>query len=160
MPAQESHSGLRIPFLVLVMLTLASVAGASASDNGVVVYDGEFSPELWSWETTTDGISYPAYEGTRNLAEPGQPILPMQELMLLIPVGQQVAEAWVEPLTTRIENRSTVLAVAGPHLTDSGVALETSRLQPENGHFPPQWGEFTGTHTWRGYNILTLNISI
>ncbi len=156
MSAQGFRSGLMFPFLIL--LILAPVSGVGAAGDGIVVYDGEFAPELWSWEITAAGKSYPVLEGTRSLAEPGQPIVPVQELMLLIPVGRQVAAAWVEPLATRMEDRSTVMAVAGPHITDGEVALATARLEPENGRFPGQWGEFTGTHTWRGYNILTLNI--
>ena len=152
------RSVLAITLAIFMTGTLNPVLGADSPNNGSVVHDGHFSPDMWSWESNDDGEAYPVFEGTRNVAEPGQPIIPMQELMLLIPVGQQIAQAWVEPINTRVEKLSSFLPVAGPYITDEGESLNTTRLQPENGIFPAQWGEFTGTHTWRGYNILTLNV--
>ncbi len=161
MSVQGFRTGWSLSFWILMVMVTASLAfGASdaVTGPGVVVYDGQFDADMWSWEAAKNGNTYPSVSGCRTLAEPGQPMVPMQNLMLLIPAGRQVAEAWVEPVSTRREKKSTFLPVAGPHITDTEVAVNIARLQPENGHFPGQWSEFTGTHTWRGYHLLTLNV--
>jgi Peptidase family C25/FG-GAP-like repeat/FlgD Ig-like domain len=157
MSAYGTRPGLNFSLLVSFLICL-SVPALAASTTGVVVFEGGFPVDQWSWVTTADGKTYPAIEGTRNLTEPGQPILPVQDLMLLIPAGRKVADAWVEPLATRTEKMPVSPALATPHITDGGEMVSTNRLQPANGQFPSFWGEFSGTHTWRGYQLLTLNV--
>jgi len=36
--------------------------------------------------------------------------------------------------------------------------LPMNRLNREGGEFPPVWGEFTGSHVWRGYRLATISV--
>ncbi len=152
-----SRPEVKVPFIFLLVLLFASFSSANA---GIVVYEGGFSPDLWSWERSAEGDVFPVLEGTRNLSEPGLPVLPVQELILLIPTGRMVSDAWVEPLSTWTDKIPSSLAVAPPHITDGGELVFTSLMQPADGVFPATWGKFSGTHTWRGYNLLTVSVHL
>ncbi len=158
MSAFGISSRLKLPLAFLVVLFVTNVAGFSSARSETVIYEGGFAPDLWSWEYTPEGAIYPSLEGHRQLLEPGLPMVPVQDLVLLIPAGLDVAEAWVEPLSTRTEKFSDTPALSPPHITDTGEMISTRRMQPSEGAFPAVWGEFSGTHTWRGYNLLTLSV--
>ncbi len=149
---------LKMSLLILMALLISTSTALAASGIGTVLYESGFDADRWSWETNSDGSTFPVLEGTHNLSEPGLPILPIKNLLLLIPVGKQVDQAWIEPLATHRDELSATLAVAPAHITDGGEMVATARLQIQEGQFPASWGEFSGTHTWRGYNILTLNV--
>ncbi len=158
MPEFGTRPRLKMVLLTLMVLSLTSATALAASGAGTVLYEDGFEADLWSWEINGDGSTFPVLEGTLSLSEPGLPILPVQNLMLLIPTGRQVAQAWIEPLSTRRENISGELAVSPAHTTDGGEMVSTARMDIQDGQFPTSWGEFSGTHTWRGYNILTVNV--
>ncbi len=142
---------------LLIMVTLV-VANVSVAHSETVVFEGGFSPDQWSWESNIEGDVFPVLEGTRSLSEPGAPLLPVQDLVLLIPADRMVSDAWVEPLATRTEKLSVSQALAPPHITDTGEMISTARLPNNGGIFPANWGEFSGTHTWRGYQLLTVSV--
>jgi len=156
------ESGFRPRFKLALLIIMTSLLSTSsvlgASGSGTVLYEGEFDSNQWSWETNNEGLTFPVLEGTVSLAQPGLPVLPVKNLLLLIPAGQQVAQAWVEPVSTRREKLSSMPALAPVHVTDGGEMVSTSRMEIQEGEFPTSWGEFSGTHTWRGYNLLTLNV--
>lgn len=158
MSAFGFRPGLKLPLVILVIFIMTNVAGLAAANSEIVIFEGSISPELWSFETSENGAVFPVLEGTRHLMEPGLPLVPVQDLVLLIPAGMQVADAWVEPLVTRTEKYSEVTALAPPHITDTGEMITTSRMQAVEGAFPASWGEYSGTHTWRGYNLLTVSV--
>ena len=85
------------------------------------------------------------------MAEPGLPMLPVRELVLLVPLDVQVDNLWIEPLETHKEKTQNTLAVAGPHTTDGGEFVTMTRMTRQGEVFPSAWGEFTGSHVWRGY---------
>jgi len=149
---------LKLPLLSLIFLMIVLVPVVALAGNDPVVYESTISADSWSWDKSTEGQSLPILEGARVLAEPGLPQLPALDLLLLIPVGQEVADAWVEPLSTRSEVLADPVNVAPPHITDGGEFVTTARMAPSKGVFPASWSEFTGTHSWRGYNLLTLSV--
>ncbi len=154
----EFGSRPRLKLFLFFLLVLSSSTSMAASGDGTVLYESGFDADLWSWETNSDGSIFPVVEGTLSLSEPGLPILPVKNLLLLIPTGRQVSAAWIEPLSTRREKLSATLAVSPAHMTDGGELVSNARLQIQDGQFPISWGEFSGTHSWRGYNLLTVNV--
>jgi hypothetical protein len=158
MSAFGSRPGLKHHILALVALVMACVPAIAVANSEIVVFESGFSSDQWSWDRSAEGDLFPVLEGTRSLSEPGLPVLPVQDLVLLIPAGRQVIDAWVEPLSLRTEKLSEVLAMATAHITDGGEMISTNRMQADNGVFPAAWGEFSGTHTWRGYNLLTVSV--
>jgi len=68
-------------------------------------------------------------------------MLPVRELVLLVPLSFQVENLWVEPLETHRETSPNPLALAGPHVTDSGDMMTITRMNREDGEFPATWGE-------------------
>jgi len=158
MSAFGSRPELKRPFFMLMALVIISIPTFVSANSETVVFESAISPDLWSWENSSDGHVFPVLEGSRSLAEPGLPVLPVQDLILLIPAGRQIADAWIEPLSTRSEKISSPQALGTPHITDSGEMVATSRMQSSNGAFPAAWGEFSGTHTWRGYHLLSISV--
>ncbi len=156
------ESGCRTRFKLLILIVITLVFSSSnilaESKAGTVLFESEFLAHNWSLESMVDGSVYPVIEGTVSISEPGLPVLPVKNLLLLIPAGRQVSQAWVEPLSTRKEQLSAPQALSPLHITDGGETLATNRMSIENGQFPVSWGEYAGTHTWRGYNILTVNV--
>ena len=75
--------------LFMVCLVAASVAlspaQATAAGNQVI-HEGEFNPRDLRWEADPQGAVYPILDGTRPLAEPGLPQLPVQDLVFLVPL--------------------------------------------------------------------------
>ncbi|MCP4293443.1 MAG: hypothetical protein GY780_16575 [bacterium] len=149
----------RLNFALLVLFSLfAGTVAQGAAPSGQVIFESGFSADLVNWNEITTGVQYPEIEGLHSLSEPGQPLLPVQNLVLLIPAGRTVTSAWIEPLNTRSEKSSRSLALASAHVTDGGELVYTRRMEAFEGVFPASWGEFGGTHTWRGYNLLTMNV--
>jgi hypothetical protein len=151
--------------LVFVLAILVSGSGilspadaVAAASGGQVIHEGGFHPGDLRWEADPQGSTYPVLDGTRPLAEPGLPMLPVRELVLLVPLSVQVENLWVEPLETHRETFPNPLALAGPHVTDSGDMMTITRMNREDGEFPAAWGEFTGSHVWRGYRLATVSV--
>ncbi len=157
MSAFGSRPKMKFSFL-FCLLTLILIPTVTLAASNVVVFEGEFPAELWTWEYSEDGGVFPLIEGTSSLNEPGEPLLPVKDLLLLIPADRVVKSAWVEPLATRTEKLPSQIAFAEPNITDGGDIVSTHRLTSKNGQFPPTWGDFSGTHTWRGFQLLTIKV--
>ena len=87
----------------MVCLVAASVAlspaQATAAGNQVI-HEGEFHSRDLRWEADPQGAAYPVLDGTRPLAEPGLPQLPVRDLVFLVPLEIEVGNLWIEPLET------------------------------------------------------------
>jgi hypothetical protein len=69
-----------------------------------------------------------------------------------------VEDIWIEPVETHRVATDQALALAPPHLLDSGETLTATRMSAKDGIFPTQWGKFTGHHVWRGYRLATVSV--
>ncbi len=153
-PSMLSH-GVR-PFFLFLLVACAIAAPAAA--DGTVVFEDTFSAADLTWAADKDGSGLYEADGLRLLAEPGQPRLPVRDLVLLVPADRDVARAWVEPLATHREKALAPLALGEPLANEQG-GLITQGIMPVDGEtFPVTWGDFTGTHTWRGYRLLTITV--
>ena len=142
--------------LVAGSLSLSPAEATAATDQ--VIHEGEFNPRDMRWEADAQGATYPVLDGTRPLAEPGLPQLPVRDLVLLVPLDTEVGNLWIEPLETHREPTKSDLALGPPHFTDSGEMITTTRLTRQGEAFPSSWGEFTGSHVWRGYRLATVSV--
>jgi hypothetical protein len=138
------------------VLTAAPLALAAAE--GQVIHEADFDAGAMRWEVDPQGAPYPVLDGTRVLAEPGLPQLPSQELVFLVPLGQEVASIWIEPLETHREKTRDALSLASPHYTDSGEMVTFNKMNRSGEAFPASWGDFTGSHVWRGYRLATVSV--
>ncbi len=149
---------------IVVLLALAGSLSALApgavlaAAAGAVIHEGSFSVRDLAWDQDRDGARYPVLPGLRGLDDPGSPRLPMQTLLLLVPVDADVVDAWIEPLQTHGETVPGALALGEALFTDTGGRIETKRLANDGGAFPAAWGRFAGTHTWRGYRLLAMEV--
>ena len=148
--------------VVLTALLLLASVPALAADSpdlaGQVIHEGVFPVSQLSWDQDARGGFQPLLPGTRLLDQPGLPQLVGQDLLLLVPADLEVADAWIEPLATHLEKSPGALADGQPLVTDTGEIIHAARMKSADGVFPAAWGEFKGTHTWRGYRILTVGV--
>jgi hypothetical protein len=137
-------------------VALSPVLATAAGDQ--VIHEGEFHSGNLRWEADPLGAVYPVLDGTRSLAEPGLPKLPVRDLVFLVPLETEVGNLWIEPLETHRESAKNGLALAAPHFTDSGEMITTTRLTRQGDVFPSSWGDFTGSQVWRGYRLATVRV--
>ncbi|MFO7610505.1 MAG: C25 family cysteine peptidase [Candidatus Krumholzibacteriia bacterium] len=142
--------------LSALALLLVAVAPAAAAP-GAVIHEGTFSVADLGWETLADGTLRPALAGTRHLALPGAPDLPVSELVLLIPADRAVAAVTVEPLASHRLPLPGALAAAAPAAFADGTVVPVA-ADADAAKAAVAWGEATGTHTWRGYRLLTVQV--
>ena len=124
---------------VLGLLTLSMILVFSpvlAAADGQVLLEKRIDSGQWAWEVSPAGGRYLAAEGYRTLNEMGQPRLPYQDLLLLIPADREVAEAWVEPLSVRREKDAAMPELASAHLTSTEETHPVARLERVDGAFP------------------------
>ena len=150
--------GARPLCFVLLIAWLAALPAAAASVGGQVVYEGTFDAGALSWQRDREGAAYPVLGELRGIDDPGRPRLPLRTLLLLVPADAQVLDAWVEPLSTHEVKSDGNLAVAEPLFTDTGEYVHERRLPDGGASFPAAWGRYSGTHTWRGYRLLALEV--
>ncbi len=143
---------------LLLALALAAPCAVAASGNGTVIYEGTFAAGDLSWDQDRAGAAYPVMTGLRGIDDPGRPRLPLRTLLLLVPADARVQDAWVEPLATHRVKTSGTVAIAEPLVTDTGVYVHEPRLPAGGNAVPESWGRFAGTHTWRGYRLLALEV--
>lgn len=150
---------------LLVSLTPGTIvpflnpASALAADSwSDVIHESRIDSENWAWETNSEGDSFLNAPGYHPLTELNQPMLPVRELLFVIPAGREVVEAWIEPLETRRDKAQRIPSLSGPLVTDGGEVHAVSLMNAKDGAFPASWGDFGGTHTWRGYNLLAMNL--
>ena len=138
-----------------VLLGLGLCAAVAGAANDTVVYEGTFPVAELGWESLPGGGLRPVLAGTRHLALPGAPDLPVAELVLLVPLDRTVTGATIEPLATHRESLKGTLGVAGVAALDDGTAV------PYGGDVDKAvaaWGELTGSHLWRGYRLVTVQV--
>ncbi|MBK7187935.1 MAG: hypothetical protein IPH86_04405 [bacterium] len=143
---------------LLFALALAAPCAIAATGAGTVIYEGTFAAGDLSWDQDRTGASFPVMAGLRGIDDPGRPRLPLRTLLLLVPADARVQDAWVEPLATHRVKTSGTMAIAEPLFTDTGVYVHEPRLPAGGNSFPESWGRFAGTHTWRGYRLLALEV--
>lgn len=148
-----------LPLLALFLLVLTSPSDAAAASPGRVLFEGAFDVQELQWTQDEDGYAVPVLPQTRTLADPGDVDLPVREFLFVIPLESEVADVTIEPLSVHVEKVPGQLAVAGPHLTDSGDAIVADPAKASLPAPAMEWGKFTGTQIWRGYRLLTLRVS-
>ncbi len=144
--------------IILATLSVAMPAAAAAGAGGAVIHEGSFDAGRIVWQRDREGAAYPVLEELKGIDDPGRPRLPLRTLLLLVPADAQVQDAWIEPLATHRVKVDGALAVADPLFTDTGVYVREGRLPAGGESFPAAWGRFGGTHTWRGYRLLSLEV--
>ncbi len=149
---------LRFRLVILMLCVLSASAAAAATSGGQVIYEGTHDAVRFGWQTDAAGEAYPVLDGARTLADPGLPLLPVREMLFLVPLGSEVARVWVEPLATHREILKKALPLAGDHLVSSGEFLSTRLLSDDGISFPSAWSRSGGTHTWRGYRLLAVTV--
>ena len=130
---------------------------ASATVNQVI-HEGSFDAKELRWETDPTGVPYPELDGTRLLAQPGLPQIPARDMVFLVPLDSDVIELWIEPLATHRVAVEISLALAPPHISDSGEIVSQAGMSRQGPEFPGAWGEYTGQHVWRGYRLATVTV--
>ena len=148
----------RLAVLFLIALCLPTAALAAVSSGGSVIHEDGFDLRDLTWARDARGQAYPQLGTLRGIDDPGQPRLPMRTLLLLVPADAVVTDAWIEPVTTHLEKVDGSLAVCDPLVTDTGEIVTKARLQSVAGAYPAAWGKFDGTHTWRGYRLLAMEV--
>jgi len=114
-------SGARFPNILLLtgisLLAVALIGSAQAAPSGHVIYEGSFQPKDLNWQTDAQGLVLPTFPGTRSLAQPGLPSVPVRELLLLVPTGMDVTSVQVEALATHAEKSLQTVPLALPQAT-------------------------------------------
>lgn len=155
-------SGARFPNILLLtgisILALVLIGSAQAAPSGQVIYEGNFQAKDLNWQTDAQGMVLPTFPGTRSLAQPGLPSVPVRELLLLVPTGMEVTSIQVEALATHTEKPLQTVPRALPHVSDDGTQISTATMKSSGGVFPAQWGEYTGSHFWRGYQLVSVSV--
>jgi hypothetical protein len=148
----------RVALSFLIALAVPLAAAAATHPAGSVVYEDRFDVRDLSWSRDAKGDAFPVFGQLRGIDDPGQPRLPLHTLLLLVPADAVVENAWIEPLATHLEKVDGALAVGEPLITDTGDILTKARLEAAGGVYPAAWGRFDGTHTWRGYRLLAVEV--
>ncbi len=151
-----------LPFVLVLAGFFCGILSMAPADTlaavSQVIHEGSFHSGDLRWEADSQGVPYPVFDNTRPLTEPGLPQLPAREMVLLVPVEMEVTSLWIEPVETHREAMKNALAIAPAHFTDSHEYVTTTRMDRRDGSFPSVWGEFTGSHFWRGYRLATISI--
>ena len=145
-------------FLANVLVILATVGVVTGAEAGQVVFEGGFNINELVWQADGRGGVLPILPETHSLAEPQRTALLRQELTFLVPLNLAVKDLQIEVLESHREEVPGHLAVTGPLFTEDGQSLNTPRLPLKGDRFPHFWGEFTGSHLWRGYQLATVTI--
>ncbi len=145
---------------VLIVGILAAPAWATVARGAeapLSFFEGQFAGEL-SWESTPDGSLAPRLSDSRAWAQTYRPALAARDLLLLVPLDAVPGGVEVVALATHRVRVPGRLAVGAPLVTSEGVAVSSARLALEGAIFPGQWGEFDGTHVWRGFRLAAVRI--
>ena len=145
----------RILLVLMALLGLGLTSAAAAAATDPVVFEGTFPASQLGWETLESGGLRPVLVGTRHLALPGAADLPVAELVLLVPLDRSVAAVTIEPLATHRENLRGDLAVVRPAELDDGTPVPYTGSADKAA---AGWGEFMGSHLWRGYRLVTVHV--
>lgn len=148
----------RIFMALIVALVIPSLSWAAAAP-GTVLLESGFAVEELEWTATESGGVRPVLPSARFVADPGLVDLPTRAFTLLIPLDAIVRNVVIEPLAFHTEKVPGSLALAGPQLTDSGDAIFADPAKIGLPIAATGWGEFSGTHVWRGQRLLTVNVS-
>ena len=147
--------GLCAGLCVVVSPSLAaSAAGA--------FHEGTVAASQLSWDLDGTGAYAPSLPGARRLAETDKPVLVSQSLLLLVPVDLPVSGVVVEPLATHRERVPGKLSQGGLLYDDQGVGKVVDRLaggkESGEGSYPQVWGEYGGSHLWRGFRLVAVQL--
>ncbi len=143
---------------VLVMvLCLGMTFGNAWAEK--VIYEGTFDPGSLTWETDAQGLVIPVLPETRAVAQPGLPAVPVRDLLLLVPLDMEVTSVRIEPLRTHTEKFARQIPTAVAMIADDGTVIADAVMaKSAEGVFPATWGEFTGSHIWRGYQLVSVRV--
>ncbi len=152
----SSHNTILMIFLFSLIVMAAPMAWSA--DGGQVIYEGSFAAKDMTWQPDVQGTVLPVLPHTRAIAQPGLPNVPQRELLLLVPLNMEVTSLWVEPLRTHMEKLTGPLPLAAPYVTDDGATVATATMKRSGNVFPAAWGAYGGSHFWRGYQLVAVNI--
>ncbi len=150
---------LLVPTLVFVLaLSFASAPAAGAAADGAIIYAGSSGSQDLTWEQDADGAFVPRLPGARPLAETDKPVLVSQVLNLLVPLDSPVAGIEVIPVASHREPLPGPLQLGGQIFTHDEVGVTVDRLALGESAYPEQWGEFGGSHVWRGFRLVAVQV--
>ncbi len=145
-------------FLFAISFALICGTAFAAGSGGTVIHEGRFSGGDLKLQINGEGFISPSLPETHSLQQPGLSTLPVRQMTFVLPVGVVVENLIIEPLETHTVKLDAPLAQEGPLVSASGQIIETSVMKRGETHFPATWGEFTGSHVWRGYQLVTANV--
>lgn len=101
--------------------------------------------------------------GIPSLGNPGEPILPIYSLQILLPQGEEVARvtADISEIETIFIDAPVACAQSQARLSRTGpveTMLPDEAIYGGNGLFPEQRAVHVTTQTYRGYNIAFINV--
>lgn len=138
--------------VALLCLVLMSTAAAAP------LYHGTVMPDDYRWLQDDTGQYRIDFAAGRPLGVTGQPDLPGQSLLLLVPADLPVVDVTIEPLSVRTEAVPGKIALAEALQGSEGGRVEQHHVAASATAFPERWGHFGGLHAWRGYRLLAVNV--
>jgi hypothetical protein len=157
------------PLFVAVLLLVSSstfLAGGENANNKTITKTYIFqSPELS--QVLMDGIVYDtiSFNGCTSYGQLGEPLIPARGVYLLLPQGSEVVDIEVlfgEEIT--VGTGFTLMPFQEPVSFSNGAYHKTSPsvknelIYAKNSVFPSTAWSSIGTYSFRGYNILVLNL--
>ncbi|MBU1700774.1 MAG: T9SS type A sorting domain-containing protein [Candidatus Eisenbacteria bacterium] len=145
-------------FVILAALSLLVFSGTANAGTITRSYDFE-APIVQSM----DGFHRISMEGAQNFGAPGEPILPMAGVQLLLPPGEVITKievipgAWVAlsgSYTIEPGQRQYPLAFTGPYQRD----LPNNDIYSSSSSFPERLHDAPYVGLYRGYRIATFAI--
>jgi len=148
---------LAVSLSLFLCLCYAAETAQAAQDYGIL-YEGEFNTAGMAWERSATGEYTPSLPGTQLLAESDKPVLASQSLLLLVPRDAAIGGIEVVPLATHHEPLPGLLSTAAPLISSEGVTVTVDRLASGPEGFPLLWGEYAGSHYFRGFRLLAVQL--
>jgi hypothetical protein len=145
-------------YLLVLSLTILCGSAFAAGSGGTTIHEGIFSVEEMALQVNEAGNITPTLPGTYALEQPGMVSLPVRHMTFVVPVGVSVQNLVIEPFETHTVKLPAALAMGLPLVSDSGQMITHSVMEQGDSHFPATWGKFTGSHIWRGYQLLTVDV--
>jgi len=159
---RNCHPSIHLLVSYVLILGLGSAFAAqdspSESIRGAVIHEGTFNSGDLSWERNRDGHFIPSLPETKSLSETNKPVLVRQNLQLLVPMDAAIGGIEVVPLQTHQEPLPGPVGLGRPMVSDQGEEFAVDRLALGKTVYPQVWGEYAGTHTRRGFRLVSVQL--
>jgi len=145
-------------FGCLILAVLGGSLPVYAGQSAEIIHRGSFSADQLSWSVSTEGTYVPILAGVEPLTETDKPILASQRLQLLVPVESRIVGVEVVPLATQQLEAPGALSLGGLLYDGAGKGCPTGHLELGEAAYPLLWGEYAGSHVWRGFRLVAVQL--